>query len=121
MIQTRRRSQNDVCDLQNDEQIQNDVNLDCQDVPLERILNQVLYLFKEILHGQQEYYLERIVRTNPLNIFLTSHWHDVCSPQQELSLNKNVVNNQTERRKPLEVKGDRNGESASRAKRAESP
>lgn len=113
MIQTRRRSQND-------EQIQNDVNLDWQDVPLERTLNQVVYLFKEILHGQ-EYYLERIVRTNPLNIFLTSHWHDVCSPQQELSLNKNVVNNQTERRKPLEVKGDRNGESASRAKRAESP
>lgn len=56
---------------------------------------------------------------NKKDTFLTSHWYDLCSPQQELSHNKNFVNNQTEHRKPLEVKGDPNGESA-RAKRAES-
>lgn len=58
---------------------------------------------------------------NKKDKFLTSHWHDFLSlPQQELSLDKKVVNKQTEHRKPLEVKGDRNGESA-RAKRAERP
>lgn len=37
-------------------------------------------------------------------MFLTSHRHDLLSlPQQELSLDKKVVNNRTEHRKPLET------------------
>lgn len=56
-------------------------------------------------------------KKNKKDMFLTSH--DLLSlPQQKLFLDKKVVNKQTEQRKPLEVKGDRNGESA-RAKRAE--